>query len=181
MNRIFLGIMLLIFVASCTKKYNEDFAVGQNEQQNQTIEAQKKVEQSFTKANQIINIKEKENIQAYIKRNNWQMSDKNGVYFQLLRNGNGKQINDSSIVSVACDVFLLNGSRYGEKNQKMTFNIKGDTQVPFGVMTAVKGLKDKSKLRVIIPSNLAFTISQEGEKIEQDNTLIYIIDILEVK
>ncbi len=179
------NLLIILFFAlfnSCTKQYNEDFAVGQDEQLNQSIEQEKHIEKSLTQANKIISLKEKENISSYIQRRNWDMQEKNGIYFQITKQGEGENINDNDIVSIKYDCFLLNGQRYGQKKtENQTFNAKTDTQIPFGLLMAVKNLKNKSQSRIIIPSNLAFVISDQGEKINQNNTLVYIVEIIKIE
>ncbi|MGP1514971.1 MAG: FKBP-type peptidyl-prolyl cis-trans isomerase [Bacteroidales bacterium] len=178
---LFFILCSLAFV-NCSKHYNEDFAVGQDEQANKEIKNQQKLEQSFTQANKIINLKEKENIFSYIDRRGWKMKEQNGIYLQIVRKGEGCRVKDSSIVKIDYDCFLLNGRRYGTtKKQSIAFNVRGDTRIPFGLMSAMKNLQNHSQVRIIIPSNLAFTISDNGEKISQDNTLIYLVKILEIK
>ncbi len=169
-------------IVGCSKTYNEDFAVGQNQQESLAKEQYKNIEKSFTKANEIINLKEKENILSYIERRGWNMEEKHGVYIQVTKQGDGKIITDSSIVSISYDCYLLNGQRYGYPDtQQDTFNVQGDTNIPFGLFSAVKNLKKNSQARIIIPSNLSFIISDDGEKVSSDNTLIYVIEIKDVK
>ncbi|MBR1627457.1 MAG: FKBP-type peptidyl-prolyl cis-trans isomerase [Bacteroidales bacterium] len=182
MKKYLLVILCCVLICSCTKKYNEDFAVGQNEEINKITEQRQQLDESFAKANTVINLKEKENILGYIERRGWEMQEKNGVYIQITKNGNGKIINDSDIVAVNYDCYLLNGQRYGStSSQTDTFFVGGDTKIPFGLLSAVKNLRYGTQARVIIPSDVAFAVSEQGEKINQSNTLIYIIEIKDVK
>lgn len=182
MKKYLFIILSSLLLVSCTKQYNEDFAVGQNEQLNKSIEQEKQIEKSLTQANKIISLKEKENISSYIERRKWNMQEKNGIYYQITKQGVGENITDSNIVSLRYDCYLLNGQRYGQtKTQQQTFNAKADTQVPFGLLMAVKNLRNKSQARIIIPSNLAFSTSEDGEKLKQNNTLVYIVEVTNVE
>ena len=181
MKNCFLVILMVFIFLSCGNKYNEEFAVGRNEQENVAVQREKSIEKSLTMANEIISVKEKQSILSYIERRGWNMENKSGIYVQITKQGEGKVIDDSCIMAVKYDCFLINGQRYGNSSsQTDTFNVRGDTKIPFGLMSAVKGMQKKTQARIIIPSNLAFTISDEGEKFSQDNTLIYIVEIKDV-
>ncbi|MBO6117640.1 MAG: FKBP-type peptidyl-prolyl cis-trans isomerase [Bacteroidales bacterium] len=178
----FLILLSFCCFISCSKGYNEDFAVGRDEKSNEADQRNKQLQKSLENANKIINIKETENILSYIDRRKWNMQHKDGVYLQIVREGVGDFIQSGDIVTMQYDCFLLNGTKINDSSDNViTFSAKGDTKVPFGVISAVKYMKNNTSARLIIPSELAFELTDEGEKQSSNNTLIYIIDIKDVQ
>lgn len=77
---------------------------------------------------------------------------------------------------------MLSGEKYNQtKDNQISFLVKGDTGVPFGLLSIMKKLKLTSKARVIVPSSLAFTLDEDGGKISENNTLIYILEVVNIK
>jgi FKBP-type peptidyl-prolyl cis-trans isomerase len=177
-------ILILFMFFSCTKKYNEDFAVGQNEQVNKEQAKDKKIDSCLTEANRIITQKEEQRIESYVKRRNWQIENHSGVYVQIIKRGQGKRIiEDNSTVSIEYEKELLSGeTETSSKNKgKKEFKEKGDVNIEEGLLIGIKGMQKGCQARVIIPSNLAFVINDDGEKIEANNTIIYTIKIIDIK
>lgn len=183
MQKSYFTILLLIILAFCScKKYNEDYAVGQNEKENEQIAKQEQIKQAMTNANKVINAKEEENIRAYIERRHWQMREDGGVFYEIISEGKGKKIVDINKVTIKYDCTLLSGEKYNQtKDNQISFLVKGDTGVPFGLLSIMKKLKLTSKARVIVPSSLAFTLDEDGGKISENNTLIYILEVVNIK
>ncbi|MBQ7984829.1 MAG: FKBP-type peptidyl-prolyl cis-trans isomerase [Bacteroidales bacterium] len=184
MKRIFCVLILIAVFCSCGKRnYNEDFAQGADEELNRQKEREQMMEESFRQANHVINYKEQENIKSFINRRKWNAEYRNGIWIEVLSQGKGeKEITEDNTVTILYTCMLLNGGKCSSDSvEEKTFNVKGDTQVPFGLITAVKMLKKHSKARIIIPSALNFFISKDGEKISDNNTLIYTVEIKEVK
>jgi FKBP-type peptidyl-prolyl cis-trans isomerase FkpA len=168
---------------SCTKKYNEDFAVGQNEKDNQEQEKDKKIDSCLTEANRIMTQKEEQRIYAYAKRRNWKIENHSGVYVQVTKQGQGKKIEENSIVSIEYEKEVL-----GEEKDKSLKNSgkkvikeKGDVNIEEGLLIGINGMQKGGQARVIIPSNLAYMINDDGEKIESNNAIIYTIKIIDIK
>lgn len=184
MKASFIVIFLfVIFFTSCSKSPNEDFAVGRNEQENIQKEKQQKVENSLTEANKIVSAKERERIKSYAERRNITLEEYSGVYFFENRKGNCETIKDNNIVSVRYKCEYLNGEivEFEGKENTKTFKVSADTDVVFGMKIGVKKLSKGSKAVVIVPDNLAFWLNEQGEKIKASATLVYDLEIIDVK
>jgi FKBP-type peptidyl-prolyl cis-trans isomerase len=178
-----LYILIVVVFASCTKGYNEDYAVGKNDKENQEKEQQAKIDTSLMKVNEVMMQKEINRINAYISRRGWKMQNYSGVFVQITKRGQGQMINDKNIVTIEYECGLLNGDNvYSSKdNGKKVFRVGGDTQVEKGLMIAMKLLNKSSQANIIIPSNLAYGMNGDGEKIPASNPIVYKVKVIEVK
>lgn len=176
-------IVFFVLLSSCSKSPNEDFAVGRNEQENLQKEKQHKIENSLTEANKIVSAKERDRINSYAERRNVSLEEYSGVYFYENKVGNGVSIVDDNIVTVKYKCEYLNGKivEFEEKENTKIFKVGADTDVVFGLKVAVKKLSKGSKAIVIIPDNLAFWLNDQGEKIKASATLVYDLEIIDVK
>lgn len=180
-NIVFYLFLAVLFI-SCSKSYNEDFAVGQNEKQNEADKQDKQMENAFATANKIINLKEKENIISYFEREKLPYSEYKGVYIGILKHGNGQKITQSNNVIIEYSYKMLDAQNTNySKVKTITVNAKGDTQLPYGLIISLQALKQNSQAMVIIPSTLNYTINDEGEKEKSANILICKVKVLKVK
>lgn len=106
-----------------------------------------------------------------------------GIYLQETKQGFGKPITDKNIVSLEYESQMLNGEKIASSKQSgdKVFKVKGDINVEEGLLIAIKHLRQNSEAIVIIPSYLACSLNQDGEKMNNDYTIIYKIKVAEVK
>ncbi|MDO5760587.1 MAG: DUF4827 family protein, partial [Bacteroidota bacterium] len=192
-------LLCMITIFSCSFGVNEDYAVGENPQENAIKSKQNQINSSLANANKIISDREKQRIEAFIQRRGWQMDEVAGVYLQILEQGRGK-ITTNNVVTVEYKSYYLNGKSADDfiqeekkqegspnfsnnKTQKTnnfkTFSLQGDTYVVYGLAYAVQHLRKNSIARIIVPDNLAFYMNDSGEKIKANATLVYEIKIIE--
>lgn len=179
----FLG--LLFIFGSCGEKHNNHYAIVLREQREKPKEKSKeeKVDEALIKANQVINEKELQQIKGYIKRRAWKMTQlKNGVFVEELQKGKEKSINMNSIVSYDCRIELLDGKKiFNSKiDGEQVINL-GKEQNVIGLVYVLNGMKKGSKVRAIIPSFLAYGLKGDGDRIPKHASLVYEIDIKDIK
>lgn len=184
------GIYILCFslpfiLSGCGKSYNNHYANVLREQRERPIEKSKedKVDDALLKTNQIINEKELQQIKGYVERRKWDMKIlKNGVLIQEMIKGKGENINDSSIVTLNYSIELLNGQKVfsSDIDGKKTFKVS-DIKDVVGLVYVLKDLKKGSKARAIIPSFLAYGLKGDGDRIPKRASLVYNIEVKEIK
>ncbi len=187
--RIKLNIILFLFISalftSCGDNHNNHYAIVLREKREAPIKKSKdeKVDQALLKANQVVNEKEIQQIKGYIGRRNWQMTQlKVGVFIEELEKGKGKIINSNSIVRLDCKIELLDEKKVFDSkiDGEKVINI-GKEQSVIGLVYALEGRAEGAKLRVVIPSFLAYGLVGDGDKIPKKASLVYKIEIKEVK
>lgn len=106
-----------------------------------------------------------------------------GLRYKILQEGNGKQATKGSGVSVHYKGQLVDGSVFDSSYQRkepIDFTI-GVGQVISGWDEGIQLLKVGDKARFVIPSNLAYGSQGAGGVIPPDATLIFDVELMDVK
>ena len=106
-----------------------------------------------------------------------------GLRYTILQNGNGKQATKGANVSVHYKGQLLDGTVFDssyKRKQPIDFAI-GMGQVIAGWDEGIQLLKVGDKARFVIPSNLAYGSAGAGGVIPPDATLIFDVELMDVK
>lgn len=187
--RIKLNTILFLFISilfvGCGDSHNNHYAIVLREKReapkNKTDE--EKVDEALLKSNQIVNEKEIQQIKGYVERRNWKMNQlKIGVFVEELERGKGKVINANSVVRLNCKIELLDTKQvFDSKIDGDKIINMGKEQSVIGLVYALEGKAEGGKLRVAIPSFLAYGVTGNGDKIPKRSSLIYEIEIKEVK
>lgn len=104
-----------------------------------------------------------------------------GLQYEVLRSGNGPTPNDTSTVTVNYRGTLVNGKEFDnsyKRGQPATFPVKG---VIRGWTEALQLMKAGDKWKIYIPSDLAYGPNGAGEVIPPNATLIFEVELLDVK
>jgi FKBP-type peptidyl-prolyl cis-trans isomerase len=174
----FPGILLFIVIvtlASCKNKTQD-----QSAQKNHDRRAK---EQALIEANRSAIEAEREMIKAYARRYNWNLQYASGVYFTRYRKGDGIKISEGDQVVYHYKLSLINGeeisaSKHGHPEVMRV--AAGGSQVS-GLHRGMTKLHGGDKAKLIVPSHLAYGIAGDQDKIPPKTTLIYDLEILEVR
>jgi FKBP-type peptidyl-prolyl cis-trans isomerase len=142
-----------------------------------------KIKERLINANKIIVDKESEEIDDYILRHHLKMNTSGtGLRYLIYEEGNGPGAKSNQQVSVSYSLYLLDGTLYdsSEKGKPVKFVI-GRAEVPRGLEEGVSLLKVGGKAKLIVPSHLGYGIIGDEDKISGMTTLIYDVELLDVK
>lgn len=106
-----------------------------------------------------------------------------GLRYKVLQNGDGKQATKGATVSVHYKGQLLDGTVFDssyKRKQPIDFAI-GVGQVIAGWDEGIQLLKVGDKARLVIPSNLAYGEAGAGGVIPPNATLIFDVELMDVK
>jgi FKBP-type peptidyl-prolyl cis-trans isomerase len=106
-----------------------------------------------------------------------------GLRYKILQNGNGKQATKGATVSVHYKGQLLDGTVFDssyKRKQPIDFPL-GVGQVISGWDEGIQLLKVGDKARLIIPSNLGYGARGAGGVIPPNATLIFDVELMDVK
>jgi FKBP-type peptidyl-prolyl cis-trans isomerase len=106
-----------------------------------------------------------------------------GLRYNILQEGNGKNAEKGTTVSVHYKGQLLDGQVFDssyQRKQPIDFTL-GIGQVISGWDEGIQLLKVGDKARFVIPSNLAYGSSGAGGVIPPDATLIFDVELMDVK
>ena len=99
---------------------------------------------------------------------------------QCLKEGNGRQVSVNDTVTVYYKGYLLkDGSIFDQtKDKPATFPLK---RLIMGWQIGVPLCKVGGKIKIIIPSNLAYSIRTRGAKIPPNSILVFEIEVVDAK
>ncbi|WP_161887961.1 FKBP-type peptidyl-prolyl cis-trans isomerase [Pontibacter russatus] len=104
-----------------------------------------------------------------------------GLQYQVLQEGTGKSPSKTDTVTTHYHGTLIDGTVFDssyQRNEPATFPVNG---VIAGWTEALQMMKEGAKLRLFIPSNLAYGAQGAGSDIGPNSTLIFDVELLSVK
>ena len=122
-------------------------------------------------------IKDKRDILDAIRLGKWDTTgSSNGIYYKILREGTGRQVDLNDTVTVNYKGSLMNGEIFDQTKEKpAVFPLK---RLIKGWQTGIPFCKQGGSIRLIIPSALAYSTRNLGI-IPPNSILIFDIDVLE--
>lgn len=124
-------------------------------------------------------LKDDQIIQTYLEENNIEAKKhSSGLYFKILKEGNGLHPNTYSTVEVYYKGYLTNGTVFDET---------GGKSIQFSLMNVIEGwqigiplLREGGKGQFFIPSELAYGDRSTGS-IPANSVLIFEVDLISVR
>jgi FKBP-type peptidyl-prolyl cis-trans isomerase len=172
-----IGVMFLLFSA-CNNNNLEVETKDNNSEK-------KILKESIIKINKNTIRNEEQEINDYINRHQYLNMKKTGtgLRYMIYKKGKGKnKVENNSKVKLNYTVGFLNGnSCYSSAiDGPMVFQI-GKAEVETGLEEGVKMLKEGDKAIFIIPYMMAYGILGDGDRIPAGATLVYNVELLEIK
>ncbi len=156
---------------------NSKAAVDVNNQQT-------KIQELFQKKMAVRSEKEKktgaEFLEGFVKKESAQKTP-SGIAYKMLKEGTGKQPKATDVVKVHYHGTLIDGTVFDssiERGKEVEFPLD---RVIKGWTEAVQLLKEGGKIKVVIPSDLAYGDVGAPPKIPGGATLVFEIELFEVK
>ncbi|MEO8172599.1 MAG: DUF3472 domain-containing protein [Sediminibacterium sp.] len=104
---------------------------------------------------------------------------KEGIYYHILQQGTGDNISVNDTVTIFYKGYLLNGAIFDQTKEKpATFPLR---RLIKGWQIAIPMLNVGGKIRIFIPSRLAYSISSRSKDIPPNSVLVFDIEVLGVK
>lgn len=173
---VYTGILLLVITfASCRNKTQD-----QSSQKNDDRQAK---ERALIEANRSAIETEKDMIKAYARRYNWALKYASGVYFTIYRKGSGPEISAGDKVIYHYKLSLINGEEISASKQghPEVMRVAGGGSQVSGLHRGMTKLREGDKAKLIVPSHLAYGIAGDQDKIPPKTTLIYDLEILDLR
>jgi FKBP-type peptidyl-prolyl cis-trans isomerase len=141
------------------------------------------IRQELMQANKKKHLNEKDSIHAFVVHQGWPMIETNtGMYYQVLKKGDGAVIKNGDRVDVSFSVFLLDGTLCYQNvpANPVSFEV-GQDHVETGLHQLMPMITEGSHVRVILPSHLAFGFTGDSQRIPGDSPLYYDLTVLRVR
>lgn len=154
-----------------------------NENKNQENTNQTAVTEN-TNTNVNTNVNEPKNVNETNEVGDSKLGEANGLKTEILKAGSGdKQVKNGDLVSVHYKGTLENGTEFDSSykyNQPFEFTV-GASEVIKGWDLGLVGMKIGEKRKLTIPSSLGYGERGAGKVIPPNATLIFEIELLEIK
>lgn len=105
------------------------------------------------------------------------LQHESGILYQIIEPGTGAQPTKTSTVKAKYEGKLLNGNKFDESTEGVSFNL---SEVIQGWTTIVPLLKEGGKMKVIIPSSLAYDCHPYYPQF-QNQPLYFYIELVDVQ
>lgn len=175
LRKILYLFLILITVSSCE--------LVDNEKENSSKGQNKSVNEALEKANKYLIRTESEDIENYIRRHQLEMEETgSGLRYMFIEKGNGKKAETGKTVVLDYTVKLLTGDVIysSDINGQKIFKI-GKGNVESGLEEALQFLRAGDKVKLILPAHLAYGLLGDNNKIPPRSTLIYDVEVVEIK
>jgi FKBP-type peptidyl-prolyl cis-trans isomerase len=128
----------------------------------------------FILGNQKIIELENEDIELFLKRYKWKMTQTNtGLRYEITKKGDGRNFETGETVIIGYRTLLLNGEEiYNSDDEGLKQFVVEKSEELAGLHEAVQLMNKGCEARLIIPSYLAYGASGDGNKIKPYQTLI---------
>jgi FKBP-type peptidyl-prolyl cis-trans isomerase FkpA len=126
---------------------------------------------------------EQEQIQDYIQRYNYSMTEtKTGLHYMNIKEGNGKQLTVNTEVELKYRIQFLDGTYCYSSDSSGTLQLKiGQSPEPTGLQEGLLHMKEGGKALMIIPSYLAYGVTGDGNKIGSNQSLVYTVEVIKAE
>ncbi len=172
---VFSGFCLLCFLfLSCNN------AKDQNQDRNPDSKSMK---ESLLYANKQVVKEENEQIERFIKRYKWKMKETgSGLRYDIYFSGNGMKAEAGKVAVLKFSTRLIDGTEIysSDKNGLKQFVI-GRGGVEGGLEEGILLLHVGDRAKFILPSHLGFGLLGDQDKVPPKSTLIYDLELIELK
>lgn len=174
----YLSIFLSISIFLCIL-----FSCNNSEKQAAKDINRKDIEEPLMNANKHAMITEDEQIENYISRHQWKVNKTgSGLRYAIYKKGNGRQAKQGDIAVMNYTVELISGEEiYSSKKDGVKEFLIGRGGVESGLEEGILLLHIGDHAKFIIPSHLGFGLIGDQNKVPPKSTLIYDIELLDLK
>jgi len=180
--KLLLTVLLItsgFFICSCDSNQQSGYLA--------TNKAEKKEssEKSLEKVNRYLVNAENKEIEDYLRRHRWNVATTgSGLRYMVYKKGTKDRdlIKKGDVVTLNYKTYLLNGRLLytSDKLGPKVFEA-GHGGVETGLEEAVLLLHKGDKAHLILPSHLAFGLNGDGDRVPKRATLLYNVEIVDVK
>ena len=138
--------------------------------------------QLFERANKQLVKQDKEKIESYAARRNWNMElTESGLYFEIVERGDGPMITSGKNALIDYDVTLLDGTPCYSSKEAGPKNIGvGMGHEESGLIQGLLMLREGDRARFILPPHIAHGLLGDENMIPPRSVIVYQLKVLKV-
>lgn len=144
---------------------------------------EQKISKKLVEINKALVRQDKLRITGYLKRNNIEMKETGtGLWYSILKKGNGSRVKKGDRVNLDYAVSLLDGTKcYNSTQDGIKSFIVGKGGVESGLEEGIMLLHEGDKAKFILPPHLAHGLTGDGKKIPARAIIIYDIELISIQ
>lgn len=160
-------VFLVVSIVSCREK------------QGNTLNSPKPGKNEMADLNKYLVQKDRERIKSYIERKSLRMNESpTGLWFQIIREGDGKTFSNNDKVVMDYECSLLDGNKcYSSKDLGPKEVVLGRSEMEPGLNEGLRLLKPGAEAIFIIPPFLAYGLIGDRKMIPPRAVIVYNVDI----
>jgi FKBP-type peptidyl-prolyl cis-trans isomerase FkpA len=162
----------LIILVACDSRPKEQPSI--------TIVTQKDVEEKSKEANKQYTLKERDELNIYLKNHSEKFKQTgSGLYYYIFNPNKAKRAINKQVAQIAYDIRLIDGTLcYSSNEEGVKKFMIGSDNVETGLHEAIQLMAVGEKGRFILPSHLAHGLLGDMDKIPPKSVVIYDIELL---
>ncbi|MGB1318094.1 MAG: FKBP-type peptidyl-prolyl cis-trans isomerase, partial [Flavobacteriales bacterium] len=172
-NAQLLGFVLLFSVlfSSCNSSSTQEKPVNLSDYKKPLMEVNKT----------LVEI-ENQDIENYVSRQKWDMAETgSGLRYLIYENGNGRKVETGTVIQCAYETKLLTGKVcYNSDDLGPKEFLVGRGGVESGLEEVVLLLREGDKVKIILPSHLAFGLVGDDNCIPKKAVVVYDLEVVNV-
>lgn len=143
----------------------------------------KVIKDKLVKTNQYLVKAEEQNIKDYIARHQYKMQETgSGLFYEIYKKGSGINAEKGKVALLNYSIGLLNGKTiYSSEEEGIKEFLIGKGGVESGLEEGILLLQVGDHARIIIPSHLAFGLLGDLNRIPEKATIIYDLELVNLK
>ncbi|MCF8460404.1 MAG: FKBP-type peptidyl-prolyl cis-trans isomerase [Flavobacteriales bacterium] len=169
--RILFSLFLFSFFSSCDTRPTHKGEINPE-----------KFKQPLMDANKTLVEIEQQDIDNYVARQGWLMVETgSGLRYLIYENGNGRKVEEGLVVQCAYESGLLTGKKcYNSDNLGPKEFLVGRGGVESGLEEVILLLREGDRVKIILPSHLAFGLVGDDDCIPKKAVVVYDLEVRNV-
>ena len=172
MHQSWLNIILFLILLSC---YSCSTNTGDKKKLN--------LKEPLIKMNKTHVEIEDEQIESYVQRHQWKMRETgSGLRYWIYEKGEGQLAEKGMVALITYNVELLSGkTAYTKEDIGKQQVLIGRDEIETGMHELLPLLHVGDKVKVVLPSHLAFGLLGDQKKVPMKSSLVYDLELLDLK